>query len=243
MHHTEPSFCLRHKRNNRGGETNCNPTKTSPISGIRIEIMLAFNAHFNQMNANVRLIGQRAPLKDRTGRMRVNDLAVDHRENGSFALSAVLKRITLQWPQNSMCSNASHKQPPVSPSVLLRHCIFNIANITFVLSHTCNAYEIAHDTFPVKSYWDPCNRFARGRSIICRAQNTERERAFLIPEHHRFHRSKLARRACVRAQVVCGDVLMTVLLTCPAPQSTKVTDVACFPQVYRRRFGVGEPQL
>lgn len=140
-----------------------------------------------------------------------------------------------------MCSNASNKQPPVSPSVLLRHCIFNIANITSVLSHTCNAYEIAHDTFPVKSYWDPCNRYARGRSIICRERNTERERAFLIPEHRRFHRSKLARSACVRAQVVCGDVLVTVLLTCPAPQSTKVTDGACFPQVYRRRFGVGSP--
>lgn len=46
-----------------GGETNCNPTKTSPISGICIEIMLAFNAHFIQTNANVRLIGQRVPLK------------------------------------------------------------------------------------------------------------------------------------------------------------------------------------
>ncbi len=144
MQNTEPSFCLRHKINNRMG-TNYNHTQTSPISGIRIKIVLAFNAHFIQMNANVRLIGQRALLKDRTGRMRGNDLAIDHGKHGSFALSAVLRRITLQWPRHSMCSNAPHKQPPVSPSALLRHCIFNIANITFVLSHTCNAYKIARD--------------------------------------------------------------------------------------------------
>lgn len=59
MHHSSASGI----EETIGGETNCNPTKTSPISGIRIEIMLAFNAHFIQTNANVRLIGQRAPLK------------------------------------------------------------------------------------------------------------------------------------------------------------------------------------
>lgn len=68
--------------------------------------------------------------------------------------------------------------------------------------------------------------------------NLQREKrsAFLIPEHHRFHRAKLTRRVRVRAQVVCGDVLVTVLLTCPAPRLTKVTYGACLPQVNGRRF-------
>lgn len=72
----------------------------------------------------------------------------------------------------------------------------------------------------------------------CSLDNLQRgkQSAFLIPEHHRFHRAKLRRRVRVRAQVVCGDVLVTVLLTCPAPRFTKVTDGACLPQVNGRRF-------